>query len=127
MPYNGEIIHFIGGIHGYIGELDQSKHPMGEGWVRIKNPCAVDIVQDNKTKAVNRVIARIWGIKKLYQKYVDIYCPKDSLKEIRVLDKQGEIYQVYQKELNRPDLNLIKAPTDGDIAKVLGGKGRGLN
>ena len=111
--YQGEIIHFAGGMNEYIGELDQSKHPLGKGWCRIKNPCTVNLVQDGKT--VNRIISRIWGVEKLYRKFIDIYCPPDSLMEIRVVDKDGKIYKVYKQELDRPDLNLIKAPTDADL------------
>jgi len=108
--YQNEIIHFTGGINEYIGELDQTKHPLGDGWYRIKNPCCPYTNQDGDK--VSFSITRIWGVDKLYRKFVDIYCPPDSLMEIRVLDKNGGLYKAYMKELNRPDLNLIKPPTD---------------
>jgi len=104
-------------MNEYIGKLDQSKHPLGKGWWRIKNPCSVHMIQDGQT--VNRVLSRIWGFAKLYRKFVDIYCPPDSLMEIRVLNKDGEIYKVYNAELNRMSLDRIQAPTDIDMAKIL--------
>jgi len=122
--YQNEIIHFTGGINEYIGELDQTEHPLGEGWIRIKNPCEV-IYGEKKGQGKVRLLLRIWGVKKDYRRFVDIYCPPDSLKEIRVLDKDGEVYKVYKRELDRPSLDLIKAPTDADLATI--GKDRKLN
>jgi len=121
--YQNEVIHFVGGINEYIGELDQTKHPLGEGWLRINNPCRFYFEQQKDRFKVQ--ISRIWGVDKLYRKFIDIYCPADSLKEIKVLDKNGGFYKAYMKELGRPDLNLIKAPTDADVASI--GKGRKLN
>ncbi|MCK4716978.1 MAG: hypothetical protein KAT54_09250, partial [Candidatus Marinimicrobia bacterium] len=89
--YNDEIIQFFGGINQYIGELDQSKHPLGAGWYRIKNPCCP--YTEQKGDGVTVSLSRIWGIDKLYRKFVDIYCPQDSLIEIRVLDKHGGLYK----------------------------------
>jgi len=114
--YQNEIIHFTGGINEYIGELDQTKHPLGDGWYRIKNPCCPYINRDGDK--VSFSITRIWGVDKLYRKFVDIYCPPDSLMEIRVLDKNGGLYKAYMKELNRPDLNLIKPPTDSELGII---------
>lgn len=117
MPYKNEIIHFSGGMHDYIGELDSTPHPWGEGWIRIKNPCEV-VYQKNKQGGIDKILIRIWGVKKEYRRFVDIYCPPDSLKEIRVVDKEGEIYKVYRKEVDRASLDLIKAPTSADLAAV---------
>lgn len=118
--YKDEIIHFFGGVQNYLGQLDQSEHPNGPGWYRIKNPCNLYISQDKDV--VRTQITRIWGVDKFYRKFVDIYCPLDSIMEIRVLDKEGGLYKSYMKELDRPDLNLIKSPTDEDIGNV--GKNR---
>ena len=114
--YKDEIVHFFGGLNDYIGELDQTGHPMGPGWYRIKNPCCLQTKQDGDTLRVG--ITRIWGVDKMYRKYVDIYCPRDSLMEVRVLDKNGGLYKAYMNELGRPDLNLIKSPTSEDIRAI---------
>ncbi len=116
MPYNNEIIHFCGGMREYIGKLEQSEHPAGEGWIRILDPALMRYTQDEKGVQFN--VMRIWGEDHLYRRFVDIYCPSDSLKEIKVLDKNGGLYKTYQKELGRVSLNRIIAPGAADIAKT---------
>ena len=107
--YRDEIIHFQGGLHEYIGVLDQTEHPNGSGWWRIKNPCSYIVQQVNENTVKFRLV-RIWGMDKLYRKFVDIYCPSDSLMEIRVLDKDGGLYKAYRQEIDRPDVSRIHLP-----------------
>ncbi len=120
--YKDEIVHFRGGINEYIGELLQEDHPSGPGWYRILNPCSV--IQVKKGNETGMGIARIWGMDKLYQKHVDIYCPSDSLMEIRVLDKEGSLYKSYQQELERPERSLIVTPGEADIRMIKSQKNR---
>lgn len=117
MNYKGEIIHFFGGLQPYIGRLDTNEHPNGPGWYRIIDPCEVAQRVDKEGRA-HGVISRIWGVQKNYRHYVDVYCPEDSLKEIRVLDKNGEMYNIYQQELKAVGLNKIVAPTMADVESV---------
>jgi len=115
--YEGQIIHFFGGMTPYIGELHQNKkHPNGDGWIRINNPCQLHVEKQGKN--VRAQVRRIWGMNKIYQKFVDIYCPPDSLKEIMVLDKDGDLYKSYKKEIERPDTSSIHLATDSDIADL---------
>ena len=114
--YNGEVIHFIGGVHDYLGELDQSEHPMGSDWYRIKNPCITFQQQDPQTQKLNNVVASMAGPNKAYQKFVDIRVPPDSIMEIRVLDKKGDLYKVYKQESERVAPSLIHMPSSGVVA-----------
>jgi len=118
--YKGEIIHFIGGITEYIGELDQTEHPKGTGWYRIKNPCYFVQQKSPDGKSITLGVSRIWGVDKLYRKYVDLYCPPDSLIEIRTLDKNGGLYKSYMNQLERPSLDKIIPPTGADLQAVRG-------
>lgn len=112
--YNSEIIHFIGGVHDYIGELDQSEHPMGKNWYRIKKPCITFSQRNEEKQRVDNVVASMVGPHKTYRKFVDIRVPEDSIMEIRVLDKNGDLYKFYQKESNRVSPSLIVMP-DSDV------------
>lgn len=117
MPYNGEIIHFMGGIHDYIGELSQTKpHPMGPHWYRINKPC-ITFLQQGPQKLVD-VVASMHGPFNKYRKFVDIYIPPDSTMEIRVLDKKGKLFKFYQEELSRKGPDLIKV-ADSSIVSSL--------
>lgn len=117
--YNGEIIHFFGGLTAYIGELDQIEHPAGPGWWRIRHPCISESYKDDDDN-LQTMVLRIWGDKKRYRKFVDIYCPPDSLMEIRVLDKNGGLYEDYMKELKRPTAKpgLIVAPSSAEVETI---------
>ncbi len=112
--YEGEIIHLKGGMVEYFGMMDQLEHPNGPGWYRIVEPCIYFQTVDENGGIAYQLV-RIWGRSKLYKKYVDIYCPADSLQEIRVLDPKGDFYDAYQEELKRPDLNLIISPKRLDV------------
>lgn len=119
--YKDEIIHFTGGMVTYIGRLDQSEHPNGEGWYRILDPCTMTVYEDDKRHA-QLSLQRIWGMSKFFRHFVDIYCPPDSLKEIRVLDKNGGLYKAYMKELGQPEMELIVSPSEADIKNIDAGK-----
>jgi len=109
--YNGETIQFIGGLNEYIGVLDQTEHPNGQGWYRLKQACHIGFDQQKKAT----VITRLGGPKRVYRDYVDIYIPRDSLMEIRTLDKDGELYKVWNDEMRRPKLDRIVLPEGGSI------------
>lgn len=112
--YENKVVHFTGGIKEYIGRLFQGKHPNGKGWWRINEPCQVVVVQKGE-ELISVSLARIWGMDKLYEKHIDIYCPEDFLMEIKVLDESGGIYKTYLKEIGRPDRSLILSPTDDNL------------
>jgi len=116
--YNDEIIEFSGGINSYIGKLEQSKHPQGPGWYRIIDPCLVIQKEGLETKQIKNTIATIWGPQKNFRKFVDIYVPPDSIMEVKVLDKDGELYKFYQTEISRKAPNLIVLPSMGVAGKV---------
>lgn len=118
MPYKDEVIVFGGGMTAYIGKLDQNPHPMGKGWIRINDPCTFEQAWDEQQHKYRVSMVRIWGVDNLYRRFVDIYCPPDSLKEIRVTDKKGGMYKKYKEEVNRPSMNLIRPPTDGDVRTI---------
>ena len=107
--YKDDIIHFSGGLKGYIGRLDTSEHPNGPSWYRLHDPC-LQIVKDNKV-----AIARMWGDRKSYRRYIDIKIPEDSIMEILTLDKNGELYKTYQKELKRMPPSRIHIPGPDEL------------
>lgn len=117
--YQNEIVHFIGGMVPYVGKLDQALHPNGPGWWRIIDPCTIAAIQNDIGGATINM-GRIWGVDKMYRHYVDIYCPRESLMEIRTLDKEGRLYRQYQTELKRPSMNLIISPNDADVIALRG-------
>ena len=112
--YKDKIVQFFGGVNQYIGEMDPGPHPNGSNWYRILNPCCPNV--ESVGDGVRLSLTRIWGMDKLYKKYVDIYCPPDSLIEIRELD--GGMLNMYKKELERPDMNLIKSPGDSEVSFI---------
>jgi hypothetical protein len=118
--YAGEIIQFIGGVQQYIGEMAQEPHPNGKGWYRILNPCTPSVEQDGND--IRLTLTRIWGMDRLYQKFVDIYCPDDSLKEVRVLDKAGGLYKGYMAELTRAEFGLIRPPGSSELTYIHKGR-----
>ena len=108
--YRDEVIHFIGGVHDYLGELDQSEHPMGKHWYRIKKPCLIFRQEDAANKKMTQAVASLAGPQKAYLKYVDIYVPPESIMEIRTLDKNGKLYEIYKQEAERVAPSLIHMP-----------------
>ena len=111
--YNDEVIQISGGLNDYIGKLDQSPHPMGEGWYRIKDPCITFSKQDPNTKQVLNVVASLHGPQNNFRKFVDIRIPDGLQMEIKVIDKTGELYKFYQKEINRETPQNIILPNFG--------------
>ena len=111
--YKGEIVHFIGGIHEFIGELQQDEHPLGPGWYRIKNACLTFVRQNEKEKRLDTVVAAIDGPNKAYRTFVDFYLSPDMPIEIRVLDKNGGLYKFYNEEVNRIKADRIIIPGPG--------------
>jgi len=109
--YNDEIIHLIGGIHDFIGKFDQTPHPMGEGWYRIKTPCLTFLKEDAVNKRMTTVVSRLTGPDgKNYRNFVDVYIPDSAHMEIRVLNKSGQLHEVYQGEIDRKPSKLIVVP-----------------
>lgn len=106
MPYNGQIIHFSGGINEYIGELDQAPHKMGKNWYRINNPCMIREVQTQQ--GMQTRLMAIQGVGNFYKRFVDIRVPDDSIVEIRVVDKEGDLVEAYRKESVREKSKIIQ-------------------
>ena len=114
--YKDEIVHFSGGIHDYIGSLETSGKEAGGGqWFRIHEPC-LTFTQDNPAlKTRKNIIALMSGAPgaRNYHNYVDIYIPQDSIIEIRVLDKNGDMFRIYRQEVERKPPNMIIVPQMG--------------
>jgi hypothetical protein len=110
--YNGEVIHFSGGINDYIGELDQSEHPMGPNWYRIKNACVTFQHQHPETQRIEQVISYVSN-NKSFRKFVDVRVPDDSIVEVKVVDKDGHLYKVYKAEIARMPSTIIHMPNSG--------------
>lgn len=108
--YKDEIIHFIGGIHEFIGKLQQEPHPNGPGWYRIKDACLTFIRENKEAKRLDTVVVAIDGPNKTYRKFVDFYLSPDMPIEIRVLDKNGGLYRFYNEEVNRVKADKIIIP-----------------
>jgi len=117
--YAGKVVHVIGGISEYIGEL--ADHPMNEGefcgWIRIKNPCLVQLHTDEAGSIKIRLM-RIGGVQGNYRDRVDMHFPKDTFLEIRELMKSGTLCQAYRNELERPVLDKIIDPNAVDFKKI---------
>ncbi len=121
MKYAGEIIHFIGGVTPFLGELDRGGHPNGSNWYRIHNPCLVRIVPSPNDPNKGMVdITTMEGDESAYRKYVDIRIPEDSILEIRVLDKQGNLYKMYDAAQKRIKKGVIHRVGNSDIASIVG-------
>lgn len=119
-PYKNQIVQFIGGPHDYIGEIDTAPHKMGPGWWRVLNPCQVFQHKNPQTQSMQLVVASLWGDGEAFKKYVDIYLPPDFAIEIRTVNKKGQLYKVYIKEVERAPRekradgsNLIEVPSFG--------------
>ena len=116
--YKGQVIQFFGGVHVYLGEIDQAPHKMGEGWWRILNPCLIFTEKDPVNNRINTVVAALRGPTKAYKQYVDIYMPPSEPIEIRTLDKNGDMYKIYKQESERKDPELIVTPSNADIHRL---------
>lgn len=113
--YKDQIVLFSGGIHEYIGEIDQGKHKLGDGWWRIKKPCVIETVQKPGGKLVNHVVPFHYP-ENNFRKYVDIYIPPgQTIIEIRTLAKEGRLYEEYQKSLKLVPANRIVLASDPTI------------
>lgn len=109
MPYKDEVIHFTGGVHEYVGQLDQATHKMGKNWYRILNPCL--LVNQTAPDGRQRTgLMAIQGQGDFFKRYVDIRIPDDSIIEIRTLDKGGDLYEAWEKEHQRKKSKIIQAP-----------------
>uniref|UniRef100_A0A6H1ZKN7 Uncharacterized protein n=1 Tax=viral metagenome TaxID=1070528 RepID=A0A6H1ZKN7_9ZZZZ len=108
--YKGEIIHFIGGIHEFIGKLQQGEHPNGAGWYRMEDACLTFINKNEEMKRLDTVVAAIDGPNKAYRRFVDFYLSPDMPIEIRVLDKNGGLHKFYNEEINRVKADRIIIP-----------------
>ena len=101
MPYKDQIVRFTGGIHDWIGEIDQAPHKMGKNWYRLKNP--VMVAEDAKGL---RMLA-VQGANNLFKKYVDIRVPDDCVIEILTVDPSGDVMKAYKQESERKKSDLI--------------------
>ena len=108
--YNGEIIQFTGGTKDYIGELDQGEHPNGPGWWRINKPCMIFERQNPEKRSIENVVTSFSGPQKSYRKFVDIYLSPEHPIEIKVVDKNGDLYKVYRQEADRVASDIIISP-----------------
>lgn len=121
MKYAGEIIHFIGGMTPFLGELDQGDHPNGPNWYRIKNPCLIKLVpSETGPKTAKIDVTTLEGDNNYYRKYVDIRIPPDSILEIRTLDKKGEFYKMYDAAQKRIKKGLIHRVGNQGSANIVG-------
>ena len=113
--YNDEVIQIIGGINDYIGKLDQTPHPMGPDWYRLKDPCLIFVRDDPEKKTMNTIVSKLQGPpgQNNYRKYVDIRIPDTSHMEIRTVDKKGKLYEVYKTELELKEPSKIIVPDFG--------------
>ena len=105
--YNDEVVQVMGGMNDYVGVLDQREHPLGKEWMRIKEPCLIFQRENPQTKQLGNVIVYMPGMRKTYRKYVDIRIPADMPMEIRTVDKNGDLYKVYQAEISRKPSRII--------------------
>ncbi len=121
MKYKNEIIHFIGGLTPFLGELKQGDHPNGPSWYRIVNPCLVRVVQQTKESAPEVEVLTLEGSENNYRKFVDIRIPEDSIMEIRPLDKGGKLYKMYDAAQKRIKKGVIHRVGNQDIANLFGG------
>lgn len=112
--YKGQIIHFNGGINAYVGELDQANHKNGENWYRIINPCEVRYKAE--PNGLTRMgLSAIWGNGDFFKHFIDIKVPDESIIEIRIVDKEGDLYEAYKKEIKRKKSKIIQVPSNMTI------------
>ena len=112
--YNEEIVQLSGGMNDYIGKLDQTDHPRGPGWYRIKDPCLVFVREHPTEKKLQRIVTNMAGPagSRSFRKFVDVYIPDCAPMEIKVLDKSGPLHKFYREEIDRKK-GLIIVPDQG--------------
>lgn len=121
--YKDKIIHFIGGIHEYVGTIEfffdengvQQEHPNGPNWIRLNNPCRYRLEPADKEGFVKERLFRIQRDDKAYEPHVDIYSPIDSLKEIIILEEEGSLFKLYNNELSRQGYDRLVPASQADI------------
>lgn len=100
--YKDQIVRFTGGIHDWIGEIDQAPHKMGKNWYRILNP--VMVAEDGKG---GMRFHAVQGNENLFKKYVDLRIPDDCVIEIMTVDPSGAVMKAYKQESERKKSDLI--------------------
>ena len=114
--YQDQIIQLSGGLNDYIGKLDPAPHPLGDGWFRILEPCLTFFQDNPKLKQRQNIVAALPGPQRNFQRFVDVYIPATDPMEIKVLDKEGQIYRIYVQEISRKGANRIIIPDMGIAA-----------
>ena len=115
--YKDEVVQFLGGANEYVGQLETlSVESCGGKWYRIHEPCLI-FQQDNPAlKRRQNILAYMCGAPKNYHNYVDIFIPRDSIIEIRTLDKKGDMFKIYRQEVDRKAPSLVVVPNMGVVA-----------
>jgi len=121
--YKGDIIKFSGGIHEYVGELEQGVHMNGPNWYRIKNPCLIFTTKDPQTHSIQQNIVSLRGVHNTFRKFVDIFVPPESIIEICVADETGDLYKVYHQEIKK-EKSIIELPGNSKVVGIGGGISR---
>lgn len=112
--YKGKIVHIVGMLSSYVGELDQDEHPNGEDWIRIKNPCSMKITGSNQL-----MISKLGGVENMYRPYVDIKMPPDVAFEVRVVDKASVLYEAYIAQITQKKREHIVTPGEAGLKNVV--------
>ena len=120
--YPGKVIHIIGGVREYIGEMGPLPHPNGPNWYRINNACQVIHTTRKNTNESVRLIQAIDGPQRDYEKYADLRIPEDSIIEITILNPKGNLHNLYKKEINAVKMDRIVAPGAADLEAIKKGK-----
>lgn len=116
MPYNDKVILFSGGPIDYVGVLDQRPHKMGKDWYRILNPCERTVIH-HQNGGQQELLVSIHGPMGRYKQYVDIKIPENMPIEIRVLDDDGDLVEIYKKQVAMKKSDLIVLPGAGNMPK----------
>jgi len=116
--YKGQVVHLFGSINEYVGELDTKPHKNGPGWYRILNPCVVFQQSDPQKGILTNVLMALTGPGNAYKKYVDIRIPDDFVIEIRTVNKSGNMYEFYKKEIDRVVANRIIIPDGSNVVPL---------
>jgi len=110
--YKEQIVHVIGGMNEYVGELDTAPHKNGSNWIRIKNPCKVNYMHDKAGSQAIRLMS-MYNSGTLYKQYVDIRLPDDPALEILTLLKDGDLMKNYLSQVTREKSAIIQMPNSG--------------
>ncbi len=111
--YKGKIVHIVGMLSSYIGELQQGEHENGEDWIRIHNPCGLKITNNQL------IIAKLGGVENMYLPYVDIKMPPDIAFEVRVVDKASVLYDKYIEQITQEKREHIVTPNEAGMKNVV--------